>query len=141
MKKEKKLYRSNTDYVISGVCGGLAEYFGIDAIIIRIIFIMFALAGGGGLIIYILMVLLLPNYGENENDLTKEIKSKVKNVASEIKKEVKIKRDGGRTILGLIVFMIGSILLWNHFFPYTIRFEVFWPSMMVVFGLWMILKK
>jgi phage shock protein PspC (stress-responsive transcriptional regulator) len=54
MKQEKKIYRSSSNFVISGVCGGIAEYFGIDVNIVRIIFIVFALAGGGGLIIYII---------------------------------------------------------------------------------------
>ena len=53
----KRLYRSKTNRVIAGVCGGLGEYFGIDPIILRIIF--FVTSGLGG--IYLLMWLLIPN--------------------------------------------------------------------------------
>jgi phage shock protein C len=42
----KKLYRSNTDRIIAGVCGGIAEYFDIDPVIVRIIAIILLLPGG-----------------------------------------------------------------------------------------------
>jgi phage shock protein C len=56
----KKLYRS-TDYrLIAGVCGGLGEYFNIDPIIFRMIFIALLISGGSGIIIYILMWIFVP---------------------------------------------------------------------------------
>ena len=46
--------------MIAGVCGGLAEYSGIDATIIRILFVVLALAGGPGLLIYLVLWVVLP---------------------------------------------------------------------------------
>ncbi len=56
----KKLTKSATDKKISGVCGGIAEYFGIDATLIRVLWAVFALLGGTGLIAYILCAILIP---------------------------------------------------------------------------------
>jgi phage shock protein C len=56
----KKLYRSRSDRMLAGVCGGLAEYFGVDPTIVRILFVLFALAGGPGLILYIILMLVIP---------------------------------------------------------------------------------
>jgi phage shock protein PspC (stress-responsive transcriptional regulator) len=56
----KKLYRSNTDRKLCGVCGGLAEHFDIDPTIIRLIFIFLTLFGGGGLLIYLICALVIP---------------------------------------------------------------------------------
>ncbi len=56
----KKLYRSQDQRMLGGVCGGLGEYFNIDPIIVRLIFIAFALIGGGGLLLYLIMWLLIP---------------------------------------------------------------------------------
>ena len=57
----KKLYRSNTDKMLAGVCGGLAQYFGIDSTIIRLIFALLVLFGAGsGIILYIIMALIMP---------------------------------------------------------------------------------
>lgn len=57
---QKKLYRSNTDRKLCGVCGGLAEYFDIDPTIIRLIFIFLTLFGGGGVLIYLICALVIP---------------------------------------------------------------------------------
>lgn len=56
----KKLYRSNTDRKLCGVCGGFAEHFDIDPTIIRLIFIFLTLFGGGGLLIYLICALVIP---------------------------------------------------------------------------------
>lgn len=56
----KKLYRSRNERMIAGVCGGLAEYFGIDPTWIRLIFILFFFLGGSALLIYIIMWLIVP---------------------------------------------------------------------------------
>lgn len=58
----KKLYRSNTDVKIAGVCGGLAEYFHIDATLIRLLWVLLSFFGAifGGILIYIVCVLVIP---------------------------------------------------------------------------------
>lgn len=56
----RKLYRSNTNRKLCGVCGGLAEHFDIDPTIIRLIFIFLTLFGGGGLLIYLICALVIP---------------------------------------------------------------------------------
>ena len=56
----KKLYRSKDYRLIAGVCGGLGEYFDIDPIIFRMIFIALLINGGAGIIIYILMWIFVP---------------------------------------------------------------------------------
>ncbi len=57
--EEKKLRRSS-DKMIAGVCAGLAEYFGIDPVIVRILFVLLALAGGPGLLLYIILWIIMP---------------------------------------------------------------------------------
>lgn len=57
----KKLYKSQTDRKIFGVCGGLAEYFGIDPTIIRLIWALLVFCAGTGLLAYIIAALVLPN--------------------------------------------------------------------------------
>ena len=55
-----KLYRSRTDRKIAGVCGGLAEYFDVDPLLVRIGFFVFALCASAGLWAYLLLWLLVP---------------------------------------------------------------------------------
>ncbi len=63
MNNEKRLFRSRDDRMIAGICGGLAEYFGIDSSIIRLIFVFGAIFTGSGLFwVYLAMLLIVPEY-------------------------------------------------------------------------------
>lgn len=57
--EEKKLRRSS-DKMIAGVCAGVAEYFGVDPVIVRIVFVLLALAGGPGFLLYIILWIVMP---------------------------------------------------------------------------------
>ena len=57
---EKKLYRSTSDKKICGVCGGLAQYFGIDPTPVRVGWTLFTLVGGSGLLAYIICAIIMP---------------------------------------------------------------------------------
>jgi phage shock protein PspC (stress-responsive transcriptional regulator) len=57
--KNHKLYRSSTNRVLAGVCAGLADYFNIDPIIVRLLFLVFLFAGFG-IIIYIIAWIFIP---------------------------------------------------------------------------------
>ena len=56
----KKLNRSTDDRWLGGVCGGLAQYFNIDAILIRILFIILGLIGLGGVLLYVILWIIIP---------------------------------------------------------------------------------
>ena len=56
-----RLYRSTTDRVFGGVCGGLAANLRVDPLIVRILFMLFAMANGTGLAVYVLLWLLIPS--------------------------------------------------------------------------------
>jgi phage shock protein C len=60
MAQTRKLYRSRTNRKLAGVCGGLAQYFITDATLIRVLFVVLALLGGPGLVIYLLMWIIVP---------------------------------------------------------------------------------
>ncbi len=57
----KRLCRSETDKKLFGVCGGLAEYFGIDSTIVRLLWVVLTLIFGSGIILYLLAALIMPN--------------------------------------------------------------------------------
>ncbi|GIL12901.1 MAG: PspC domain-containing protein [Chloroflexi bacterium] len=60
MNEPKKLTRSSTDKRVAGVCAGLAEYFGVDATLVRLIFVIATLFGGPGLVLYIVLWIVMP---------------------------------------------------------------------------------
>jgi phage shock protein PspC (stress-responsive transcriptional regulator) len=60
----KRLYRSRTDRKIAGICGGLGDYFGVDPVIFRIIWVILLLGAGSGLLAYVIFWLIVPEAPE-----------------------------------------------------------------------------
>ncbi|MBO4810412.1 MAG: PspC domain-containing protein [Prevotella sp.] len=58
--EQKRFYLSETDKKIAGVCGGIAEYFNVDSLLVRVAFLLFLFSFGGGLVAYIVLWLCAP---------------------------------------------------------------------------------
>ncbi|HEY9574419.1 MAG TPA: PspC domain-containing protein [Lachnospiraceae bacterium] len=56
----KRLYRSSTNYMLAGVCGGIAEYFNIDPTLVRLAWVLFSVVGGSGILAYIIASIIIP---------------------------------------------------------------------------------
>lgn len=65
--KGKQLYRSREGRLVAGVCAGLGDYFGIDATIVRLIFVAFTVFAGMGLLLYVVAWLIIPEQGESSS--------------------------------------------------------------------------
>ena len=142
--EKRKLYRSNTDKVIAGVCGGLGEYFEVDPTIIRIIFVILAVWGGAGIILYIIGIIIMPEKeGEkmkNNNDKTKktaqEIGDNIKAAAEDFRENIKDRNmeHRGGVVFGIIILLLGVMFLLRNFFSWF-DFNVFWPVILIIIGL------
>ena len=62
---EKRLYKSRENRMLDGVCGGIAEYFNIDPTIVRLGWVIFSLAGGSGVLAYIIALIIIPEKPHN----------------------------------------------------------------------------
>jgi phage shock protein C len=60
MSQEQRLTRSESDRMVAGVCGGLGEFFGVDANILRVVFVLMTVFGGSGLVVYAVIWLIAP---------------------------------------------------------------------------------
>lgn len=58
---EKKLYKSEKDKKLCGVCAGIAKYFSLDATIVRLALVAFCLLGGSGVLAYIICAIVMPD--------------------------------------------------------------------------------
>ena len=70
----KRIYRSRSDKVIAGVCGGLAEYFGIDRVLIRIVWVVTVICAGTGILAYIIAWILIPKEPETNPVVNSQVK-------------------------------------------------------------------
>ena len=57
----KRLYKSNENKMVDGICGGIAEYFNIDSTLVRLGWVVFCALGGSGLLAYIIAALVMPD--------------------------------------------------------------------------------
>ena len=57
----RKLYKSNANRLLAGVCGGIANYFDIDATLIRLGWVVFCVLGGSGILAYIIAAIIIPS--------------------------------------------------------------------------------
>jgi phage shock protein PspC (stress-responsive transcriptional regulator) len=67
-REPRRLYQSRDERMIAGVCGGIAEYFGIDPVIVRVIAVALVFAGGAGLLAYLAAWLLVPDEGTDPSE-------------------------------------------------------------------------
>ncbi|MBI4709106.1 MAG: PspC domain-containing protein [Candidatus Portnoybacteria bacterium] len=149
--QSKKLYRSQTDKIIAGVCGGLARYFDIDPVLMRAAFILLALINGAGIILYIILIFIVPkepggqeasiNREEKIKEFAQDLKDRAQEFAGEISENKPWLKEK-RNIIGLIVVFIGIIALLNQLFPvHWFSWSIFWPLALVFIGFYIIFNK
>ncbi|RKY53358.1 MAG: PspC domain-containing protein [Candidatus Neomarinimicrobiota bacterium] len=136
----KKIYRSKTQKIIGGVCGGFGEYFDIDPVIIRVIWFILLL-GGVGLLAYIIAWIIIPiepegfNYGKNEETKVEENKGSTD--------------DNARMLLGIILVIVGLLFFMREFWYFDDVFEqifrfswrYFLPALLITLGIYIIVQR
>lgn len=131
-RKYRKIRRSRTDKVIAGVCGGLGEYFSIDPIIFRILFILLVIADGVGILLYILLWLIVP-----QNNVIEMSDGKKIHINTDKENESIVVSDTNKKyLLGAFMIVIGVVILTLKLFS----LKVIWPIALIFIGAYLILK-
>ena len=113
--------RSRTERVIAGVCGGIGRYLGVDPVLLRIAFIVLALANGLGVIAYVVAWVAIPEEGPGQPAATM----------------AQPRRETGRLVLGGSLVVLGLVLLLDRLAPSLD--QLFWPVAVVAVGVAIIL--
>ena len=140
----KTLQRSSSNKYIGGVCGGLGEYFNIDPIIFRLVFVILFFAAGGGLLIYIIMWIITPldrslpgNKGyNNSNDTSNFSKtdSDVEDKDFNSNTSPSHKNNTNSALIGgIILIIIGALYFCNNYFSFD--FSHIWPIILIALGI------
>ncbi|GAB4149104.1 MAG: PspC domain-containing protein [Patescibacteria group bacterium] len=143
-EKVKKLYKSRKDRIVFGVCGGLAEYFDADPVLVRLIAIILILAPGPGIAVYILLAIIIPSKSGIDSA---EVDDKVVDVnMNHIKQNVKEMADdvskNGRSPLAWFLIVLGTLLLFQQLFPWSwLNWQVFWPLIIIGVGLLFLFRR
>jgi phage shock protein C len=143
----RRLYRSSTDKKIGGVCGGLAEYFDIDPLLIRLLFVVVALIGGGGVLLYIILWIITPErpFTANKPESSSPAEPRPESyerpatppepapAEKPVYPPVKTRRSRGNLIGALVLITLGVLFLADEFIPH-LSFGDLWPVILIVIG-------
>ncbi|MCX6799745.1 MAG: PspC domain-containing protein [Candidatus Falkowbacteria bacterium] len=102
--KIEKLHRSSNNRVFAGICGGLGEYFGIDPVIFRILFVALTLMNGGFLLLYFILIFVIPLKGQEKSSLENKLNCK-----------------GRKGIIKTLIIIFLFLILCSSFFHFNIR--------------------
>lgn len=136
----KKLYKSRHDRMIDGVCGGLAEYFGMSSTLVRILFVLFGFFGGTGIIAYITAMILVP---VNPNHLRATEYSELEASIIQNKRNINYS-----FFWGIVLIFFGVILFLDEL--HFLEFRRFWryfdwdfavPLVLIAIGLFLIFSR
>jgi phage shock protein C len=119
---ERKLYRSRTNSMIAGVCGGLGQYLNVDPTILRVVAVLLIFADGIGLLAYLIGWIIIPRRPEMEAEVVTSERSEL-----------------SRLLPGLALIVIGLFFLINNLIPWF-RFSYLWPVVLIVLGVALLLK-
>ncbi|UCH94323.1 MAG: PspC domain-containing protein [Candidatus Aminicenantes bacterium] len=149
----KRLYKSRKNKVIDGVCGGIAEYFDVDPVLVRVVFVLFFFLGGSAIIAYIVGMIIMPRapYEPAQEKETKtEKEEKVSEPPAPKPAPASASPGVGSLIIGILLIIIGGFFLLDNFnFPFFHRFfwwfkYHFWefliPGILIILGLVLIVK-
>lgn len=124
----RNIYRSKENKVISGVCGGFAEYLDLDPTIVRVIWALTSLTWGAGIIAYIICAIIIPekpNFLNNQN-------SESSYSSSDPNKN--------KLALGIVLIVIGGILLARRFFIWF-DMSYLWPTLLIAAGIYILIRR
>ncbi len=122
----RRLYRSRTNNVIAGVCGGYAEYFDVDPVIMRLLFVLLAFFGGSGFLIYFASMLLLPKAPVNMDSAGAAPEVSRVNVRHVL---------GGMLIIFGIAFLLSNLGVFAFMHAWDLSWNFIFPILLILFGM------
>jgi phage shock protein C len=146
---EKKLYRSRSDRMIAGVCGGLGEYLNVDPVWLRLFFVLLLFATGAGLWAYLILWIIIPEEGrvtatpgETVQANVQEMADRARDFGQSIQRGFQGERapsearsTSGPLLVGVAFILIGAFLLLNQLNLFSwLRWSVWWPLIIIFIG-------
>jgi phage shock protein C len=138
----KRLYRSGKDKIIAGVCGGIAEYFEVDPVWVRLIVTLVTLVTSGiGIIMYIIAWIIVPVNPSHKKTKDTEAERVAKKIADKVETVQEKRNIGrGRLLAGVLLIILGTGLLLHNIFGW-LDWEIILPAMIIAVGAFIIFRR
>lgn len=130
-----RLYRSKNDRKISGVCGGIAEYFRIDPTIVRLLWLISIVAYGTGLIIYIGATIIIPEREGSSPGINLRKDSDETDKSYSGTSNANFDEEKNKKLLGYGLIVIGLIFFSKKFVAFQwLNFKFLFPALLIFAG-------
>lgn len=146
----QKLYRSRTHRVLGGIAGGLAEYFKVDPVLVRVLFVIALFFSGFGFLLYIILWIIIPEepvvfnfYGNNTGNTGNENSGDPQTSDNSINNEysndpfmqekIKPQKKSTGFIGGIILIALGFLFLFENLFEFLDAIDIF-PFLFIIIG-------
>jgi len=137
---EARLTRSDTDKMIAGICGGLAAYLGIDSVLVRALFFFLVLASGIGIPIYLILWFIMPREESAHRPNAEVIQDNIEEMGKTVTNN--ISRIGRPGTFGALLVIFGLYFLLSELgLLYWLHGGIFWPLLIVGFGIYMLVRR
>jgi phage shock protein PspC (stress-responsive transcriptional regulator) len=139
-----KLYRSNSDRMIGGVCGGLGTFLNIDPIFVRLLFVLLLFGSEFGFILYLLLWIIIPEEGKAYGFKDNSLGEKVKSMGDDIQQAVTQPHPQAGIIMGVGLIVIGGFLFLDRLnlsWMNWINLDILWPILLIVGGVILLFRK
>lgn len=145
-----RLYRSRRDRMVGGVCGGLGAYFGIDPVIVRLLFVVLTIWGGMGVLAYLILWIIIPpeeRMGATSQEVlaenVSEIGSEARRIADEARGVFSDEMRGAAPVpkersylLAAILIAVGLLLLAGNVL--NVALWKLWPLLLILVGVYLL---
>jgi phage shock protein PspC (stress-responsive transcriptional regulator) len=137
--------RSQSNRVFAGVCGGVATYLGVDAIFVRLAFLLLTFASGIGILLYLILMILMPSENNGSDQPSSEvIQNNLERLGGDVSSGVGKMRQhpqGPTIAAGLLILLGIYFLLENVGWLYWLNGNWFWPLAIISLGLYLLIKR
>jgi phage shock protein C len=125
----KNLYRSRTDSMVAGVCGGLGNYLGVDSTLVRLFFAFLCFYHFLGVWVYLVLLLVMPLIPKEEEELASPIPLRENPKATKV-------IGGGLLVLGTLALISNLRISWLSW----VSFDNLWPILIILVGVLLLIR-
>ncbi len=143
-----RLYRSSTDKMVGGVCGGLGRYLGIDPAFIRIFFLLLAFGEGAGVWIYFLLWIVLPSDAQTSTSFSDtvhanadEVAQRAQGMGQEFQQVIQNPNPKAGLYVGIGLLALGVFFLLQNMHLIGFNLDVLWPVVLIAAGVALLLRR
>lgn len=138
----KRLYRDENNKVVAGVAAGMAHYFEVDPVLVRLIFVALAFANGLGVLAYLILWLVVPSEAQLELSGEEAMRANLDSMRERARGLGDRLRGApqGTVLVGILLVLVGGLFLLDSILPW-VHMGMLWPLALIAIGAFLLFTR